>query len=154
MGCNRVGKTTGMIAGLMASLSLAILIIVPLIAQIAPDSRPYYDITKEVTISGIVGGVLTKPAPGMTWGSHLLIATVTGTVDVSLGRWGLQSEEPSVIDGKQVEILGVMKSVNGKAFFLARTVKLDGKIYVIRNAQGVPISPQARERAAQKGESL
>src|ERR1700758_4907903 len=149
MESNHVGKTTGIVGGLMVALSLAIFT-VPLIAQNAAGSRPHYDVTREITIGGTVLGVLSRPAPDITWGFHLLIATVTGTVDASLGRWGLQSNVLSLIDGKQVEVLGVMNNVNGKQVFLARTVKVDGKTYVIRNAQGVPVSPQARERAAQK----
>ena len=154
MGCNRVCKIIGIVGGLAPALSLAIFI-VPLTAQTGVHSVPYYDATKEVTISGTVSAVLTKPAPGMTWGCHLLIATLNDTVDASLGRWGLQSTEAlSAIGGKQVEVLGVMKNINGKQVFLARTVKADGKLHVIRNARGVPISPQTRERAARKGESL
>jgi hypothetical protein len=150
---NRLTKPTQMIAGLMSGL-LAILV-VPLIAQPADDSRLYYDVTREVTLSGMVSGVLTRSTPGMTWGSHLLIGTVSGTVDASLGRWGLQGKGGlSVNLGQYVEVTGVMKTFNGKQVLLVRTVKLGGKVFKIRNEYGIPVSPQAREHAAQKGESL
>jgi hypothetical protein len=148
-------EITEMIARLLAVMSFVIMI-APLSAQTGgDDSRRLYDISREVTVSGRVTAVLTKPAPGMTWGGHLLIATVSGTVDASLGRWGLRGNEaPSVINGECVEVRGVMNIFNGKQVVLARTVKVGGKVYVIHDAHGIPISPQARERATRKGESL
>jgi len=151
MGCNRFVRTVRVIARLMTGLWLA----VPLMAQTAVESRPYYDVTNEIAFSGTVSGVLTTAPPGMTWGSHLLVATIAGTIDASLGRWGLVGNEAlSRINGKQVDVLGVMKRIDGRQVLLVRSVKVDGKIYVIRNTRGVPLSPQARERAVRKGEPL
>jgi hypothetical protein len=49
-----------------------------------------------------------------------------------------------------------MKTVKDKQVFLARTVKVGGEVYTIRNEHGFPVSPQARERANRKtaGEGL
>jgi len=109
-----------------------------------------YDVTQEVTLNGTVSSVL---------GSHLLLATTSGAVDVSLGRFGLRGKGAlSVAAGQQIEVTGVMKTIKDKQVFLARTVKVGGEVYTIRNEHGVPLSPHARERAsgktAQKGESL
>jgi hypothetical protein len=143
-----------MIAGLLAVLLPAILV-VPLVAQSADNSRQYYDVSKEITLSGTVSAVLTKAAPGMVWGSHLLLTTVSGNVDASLGRWALQGKGAlSVSVGQQVEVTGVMETLNNQEVFLARTVKVNGKVYTVRNQYGIPLVPQARERAAEKGESL
>jgi len=154
MSFNRVRKIIRNVSGIAPALSLA-LFILPSIAETRADSIPYYDATKEVTLSGTVSGVLTTAPRGMPWGFHLLVATITGTIDASLGRWGLRGNEAlSRINGKQVDFLGVMKRIDGKQVLLVRSVKVDGKIYVIRNARGVPLSPQARERAVRKGEPL
>jgi len=143
-----------LIAGLLAGLLLAILA-VPLIAQSARDSRLSYDVSQEVSLSGTVSGVLPRPAPGMIGGSHLLLTTVSGTVDASLGRWGLQGKGAlSVTVGQQVEVTGIMRTLNDRQVFLARTVKASGNVYTVRNEHGIPVSPQARERAAQRGETL
>jgi hypothetical protein len=88
---NRFSKPTRMIAGLISGVLFTILA-VPRVAQPADDSFFRYDIIREVTLSGTVLGVLSRPTPGMAWGSHILITTVSGTVDASLGRWGLQGE--------------------------------------------------------------
>jgi hypothetical protein len=148
---SRFTKITPLIAGLLTGLLFAVLV-VPLNAA---DSHPYYDVSKEITLSGTVSSVLEKPAPGMTWGSHLMIETLSGRVDASLGRWGLQGKGAlSVKPGQQVEVTGVMKSLRDKEVFVARTVKVNGKVYAVRNQHGIEVSPQARQRAAERGETL
>jgi hypothetical protein len=133
----------------------------PALAQTAERAAgPFsYDASKEVTLNATVLGVLTKPSPGMIMGSHLLLTTPSGAVDASLGTFGLRGNGAlPVAAGQQVEVTGVMKMVKDKQVFLARTVKVGGHVYTMRNEQGFPVSPPARERTngktAQKGESL
>lgn len=157
MRCNLPAKRTQMIAGLL--LGLFAILVVPLNAQPAGNSRLYYDVSKEVTLSGTIATVLTRPAPGMMMGSHLLLTTVSGRVDASLGNWGLKGKGAlSVTMGQQVEVTGVMKTFKDNQVFLVRSVRVGGQVYTVRNEHGIPISPRARERAsgktAQKGETL
>ena len=155
----------GLFAGLYALTLLFLISSIPLVqAQTAAgDTRAAgplnYDVTDEVTLDGTVSSVLAKPAPGMIMGSHLLLITISGPVDASLGRFGLQGKDAlSVAAGQQVEVTGVMKTIMDKQVFLARIVKAGGRVYTIRNEHGVPMSPEARDRAkgktAQKGETL
>jgi hypothetical protein len=110
-----------------------------------------YDLAEEVTITGTVSSVIMKAAPGMIVGSHLLLATPSGAVDASLGRFGLQGAGAvSVVAGQQIEANGVIKTIRDKPIFLVRTVKVSGEVYTVRNEHGFPVSPQARERASQK----
>jgi len=154
MSRNRFPKHIPVIAGQLASLLLSILTL-HLHAQLSGDLRHSYDVTKEVTLSGTVCAVLTRPAAGMIGGSHLLLTTVSGTVDASLGRWGMQGKGAlSVTVGQQVEVTGIMEMLKNQPVFLARTVKSAGTVYTIRNGYGIPVSPQARARATEKGESL
>jgi hypothetical protein len=141
-------------ARLLVALLLAILV-VPLNAESAGHSGVYYDVSQEVTLSGSVSAVLINPAPGMIMGSHLLLTTTSGQVDASLGKWALQGKGAlSLNPGQQIEVTGVMKTLNDKQVFIARSVKAGGKVYTLRNEHGVPVSPQTRERAAQKGVTL
>ena len=108
----------------------------------------YYDISEEVTVNGAVTGVLTKASAGMMNGSHLLVATPSGPVDVSLGAYGLLGKGALAVKlGEQVAVTGVMKSSKNKPVFMARTVRVGDQVYPIRNERGIPMSPQARERA-------
>jgi hypothetical protein len=114
------------------------------------------DVTEEVTLTGTVSSVVTKAAPGMIVGSHLLLATPNGPVDASLGRFGLQGDSAvSVAAGQQIEATGVMKRIvikgmKDKSVFLVRSLKVDGEVYTIRSKHGFPVSPQARKRAHEK----
>jgi hypothetical protein len=139
-----------LIAGLLAGLLLAILA-VPLVAQPERESHPFYDISKEVTLTGTVSSVLARPAAGMIFGAHLMLDTASGQVDASLGKWALQGKGAlSLSAGAPVELTGVMKTMNDKQVFIVRTVKANGQVYTIRNQSGVPNSPQSRARVSQK----
>jgi hypothetical protein len=147
-------NSTRRIARLLVALLFAILV-VPLNAENSGNSSVYYDVSQEVTLSGTVSAVLIKPAPGMIMGPHLLLTTTSGQVDASLGKWALQGKGAlSVTPGQQVEMTGVMKTLNQRQVFIARSLKAGGKLYTLRNEHGIPVSPQARQRAAQKGETL
>jgi hypothetical protein len=113
-----------------------------------------YDISQEVTLSGTVSSVLTVPSPGTVAGSHLLLATVSGQVDISLGVFGLRGKDAiPVAGGQQVEVIGVMKVFKDKQVFFARAVMVGDHTYAIRNKHGIPITPQARERVGQNAQS-
>jgi len=136
---------------------LCVLALLSLVAPLAAGAAatrtagPYYDISKEVTLHGTVSSVLTKPSKGMIGGSHLLIQTGVGSLDASLGRFGLRGRGAlSVEAGKQVEVTGVMKTLKGKQVFITRTVTVSGHAYTMRNEHGISMSPQARERVGQK----
>ncbi len=140
------------VLGLLCFISL----LPPLQAQTAATTtrtlKPYtYNASQEVTLSGTVSSVLLHSAPGMTMGSHLLLATSAGPVDASLGRFALIGKGAlPVAPGQQVEVRGVMKTIKAKQVFLVRIVKAGGAVYPIRNQHGFAISPQGRERASQK----
>lgn len=145
-------KLTRTIAGSLMGGMLAMFAI-PLLAQ--PVDSHEYDIRQEVTVSGTISAVVTKTTPGMLMGAHLLLTTVSGQVDASLGRWAFQGKDAlSVTAGEQVELTGMMQTVKEKEVFIVRTVKVGGKLYTLRNQHGIDLSPRARQLAAEKGESL
>ena len=147
-------KRNRMIARLFAGAVLAILV-VPLAAQSRGDSQRGYDHAKETKLTGTVSAVINGTRSGTNLGSYFVLTTLSGSVDVSLGRWGFHGKDaPSIMVGHQVELVGVMKTFNNKKVFLARTLNVGGKVYTILNERGIPTSPHSRERFAQKGGSL
>ena len=151
MKCRVFRGLTPLLSAWVAILALAILEI-PVTGQSGNASPLPYNPTQEITLVGTVSSVLARSASGMILGSHLLLTTVSGTVDASLGRWGLQGKGAlSVIPGQQVEVTGIMKTLKDKEVFVVRTVKVLGKIYIIRNEHGIPVSPRARQRAEERG---
>jgi hypothetical protein len=137
--------------GSLVLMALACLAL-PAGAQTKPSaarpSGPFsYDVSKEITLNGTVTSVLAKSEPGMVMGAHLVFGTSSGRVDASLGRWALIGKGAlSVNAGQQVAVTGVMKTLRNQQVFLARTVKVDGQIFTIRNEHGIALSPQTRER--------
>jgi hypothetical protein len=145
-------KLTRTIARPLICVTLAMFAI-PLIAQ--PGDSREYDVSKEVTISGAISGVVAQTTRGMLMGAHLMVTTTSGEVDASLGRWAMQGKDAlSVTVGQQIELTGMMQTLNGKEVFITRTLKAGGKVYTLRNQHGIELSPQTRQRAAEKGESL
>ena len=110
MRCTRSKIPAQLIAGLPTGLLLAVLA-VPLVAQPASEAHPYYDQRQEVTLKATVSSVLTRPEPGMIIGSHLLLSTPSGTVDASLGRFGLEGKGALSVtagDVLKVQLTGVL----------------------------------------------
>jgi hypothetical protein len=125
----------------------------------APAGPSHYDISKETTLSGTVSSVVKKPSAQMIMGAHLMVKTLSGTVDTSLGHFAFEGKGAlSVTPGQQVQVTGVMKTLKGQQVFMARTVKVDDQVYTLRNQYGHVVSPQARDRmsqsSGQKGEKL
>jgi len=144
---------TRIIAGLLTGL-LCALPAAPLHGQAAGESRLFYDVRQEVTLTGTVSAVLVKPAAGMIMGSHLLLATVSGQVDASLGRWAMQGDSAlSVRSGQQIEITGVMQTAIDKQVFMVRTVNVGGTLYKIRDERGFPIATRDHPAATTKEEA-
>jgi hypothetical protein len=110
-------------------------------------AKPSSDVPKEITLHGTVSSVLPKSSVGMVPGSHLMLSTPSGTVDASLGRFGMVGKGAlSVTAGDEVEVTGIMRTFRDTQVFLVRTVRAGGQVYLFRNEQGILISPQARER--------
>jgi hypothetical protein len=105
----------------------------------------HYRQKDEVTLSGVVSAVISRSAENTVNGSHLILATSVGTIDVSLGPWAmLGPKHLDVSAGDEVSVTGVFTIMNQKQILFARSVSAGGYIYSIRNEHGVALSPQAR----------
>jgi len=47
-----------------------------------------------------------------------------------------------VSGGQHVQLIGVVKMLEGDPVFMARAAKLDDQVYTIRNEQGFPVAPR------------
>jgi len=107
-----------------------------------------YNLSREITVSGLVTSVLSRPNRGMLWGPHLLFRTSSGNMDASLGHFALIGKGAlSVKAGQQVEVTGLMKSFHGQPVLLARIVKVGSQSYILRSTQGASLHPSARQGA-------
>jgi hypothetical protein len=117
-----------------------------------------YDIHDEITVQGTASAVFAKAPKGTLNGAHLFVSTSSGSMDVSLGVYGLAGKDALRIQlGQEVEITGVLRTLRGAQVLIARTVTVGDQIYPIRNEHGIALPPQAREHAralAQTGGKL
>jgi hypothetical protein len=123
-------------------------------AQTAADNasaKPLgYDAAEEITVSGAATAFLNRASKGMLSGSHLFISTSSGALDVSVGSYGVGKETVEINTGTNVEVTGVMKTLNGRPVLLARVLREGNQVYTIRTKQGIVLSPLARKHAASK----
>lgn len=137
----------------LAALSLALLpsVHAQTATVVAKPARPFgYDITKEVTLSGTVAGAPTNTTPETMNAFQFLLTTSSDTVNVNLGIFERGEGAISVALGKQIEVTGVMKNLNGSRILLARILKVGSRTYTIRNERGIPMAPQTKLRVAKK----
>jgi len=136
---------------------------IPLCAQtIEPTAKtvapPKYDISREVTLTATVSSVVSQATSEkkMLAGSHLILETASGKIDVSLGDFPLTVEgAPSVSAGQRVQVTGVLKTVRDQRVLMARLALINGRTYKVRNAHGFLLMPAAnKETAEAKGGRL
>ena len=114
-------------------------------AQLPARSGPLYRADREITISGRVVAVVTRPSSRSLPGEHLTLQTPKGKVDVQLGPARARiAEEHMLREGDQVEVTGAMISRRGQNVLLARQLKRGTQVLTLRNRRGFPISARGR----------
>jgi hypothetical protein len=109
---------------------------------------PWYDIAKEVTLTGTLSSVVQDATPQMNLlgGSHLIIETTAGKIDAALGGFAMKGEGAlSVTPGQRVQVTGVMKTIRDQQVFVTRLVLANGQVYKIRNEHGFVLRPLSRQ---------
>ncbi len=138
---SRLTTPAPMIAGLLAGLLFAILA-VPLGAQPASETRVThgfgvaYDKAHEITLSGDVQEVVTRHVAGSPGGMHLLVAGPEGLVDAHVGPFLSKEVKDALHTGTPVQIVGVMATLNGRNYLLARELTVGGTTITVRSPHG------------------
>jgi hypothetical protein len=115
-------------------------------AGILAQSGSTYDPSAEITVSGTIKHVVSFTAPDGSVGVHLDLTTRDGMLNVHVAPAlyiGMQNFWFFADD--QVEIVGVKSVVDGNKAFIARTLKKEGKVLNLRNADGKPAWAPATE---------
>jgi hypothetical protein len=102
-------------------------------------SSPVYDLNKEIKIQGTIEkiGSSTNGAPV---GSHVLVSTADGMIDVHLGASAaVSAKNLGLSTGQTIEITGMMAMMGGNSVLLARILTTSSHIYMLRNERGVPV---------------
>ena len=117
-------------------------------AQEATDALrppPKYDRAAETVVQGIVEEVSAYHGPAGLLGTHLLVRSRDGVLDVYLGLPSLLGKDKvAFVPGDQIEVLGSKVLYRGGETLLARQIKRGEQTLTYRNAQGIPVRLRGR----------
>jgi len=90
----------------------------------------------EVTVLGTIRQVVANHAAGGPAGVHVLIDGPLGSFDASLGSSLPGEVLQALSDGGPVQMVGAVRSANGKTFLFVRQLNVAGHQVTIRNSNG------------------
>jgi hypothetical protein len=103
-----------------------------------PSGRPRYNPSTETTVKGTVQEVQER-ARGAWTGTHVILKTDQGTLDVHLGPSDfLAKKQLTLSKGDQIEVTGSKVNDGQTEVLLARTVKKGDTVFTLRNDRGIP----------------
>lgn len=124
---------------LVALLTIAVL---PAFANPQNANVPRYDVTKEVTLKGVVTDVVDRTCPvsgGM--GSHFILKVADGSsIEVHLAPTKFVKNYELVFHkGDQVEVIGSKVNFEDKDTIFARQITRGNDSFVFRDEKGKPV---------------
>ena len=121
------------------SAMLAAILFVSLPLAFAQRGMRNYNPNTETTVTGTVEQVKQVTGRHGWNGTHLMLKTESGSMDVHVGPSAYVKEQGfSFAAGEQIEVLGSKATMGGSEALIAREIKKDGKTLVLRDAQGIP----------------
>lgn len=102
-------------------------------------ASPIYEMSKEIKIRGAIEKIATITSGGLI-GTHALVATPEGIVDVHLGAsMAVSAKNLGISVGESINLTGMMANISGSSVLLARILTTSNHIYMLRNERGVPV---------------
>jgi len=112
----------------------------------AAASRPVpggYDVSKDVSVQGTVLKY-TENSQTAPIGTHVLVQTASGNVDVHLGDARvLHLAKMTISQGASVRFIGQTRAIGANSIFLARVVQLGTQVLAVRTERGLPVGKGA-----------
>jgi hypothetical protein len=108
----------------------------------------------EIKLAGTIQKVVSDPASGHPQGIHLIVASPQGIFDVSAGPYLAKDIKDSLATGQPVQVNGVLRTLSGQSYLLAREMTVAGRQVTVRNEYGFPVrsqSPVARSQRSHAG---
>jgi hypothetical protein len=123
------------------------------VAQRSANANPVagsYDIANDVSVQGTVLKYTEKSATPPI-GTHVLVQTASGNVDVHLGDARLlHLANVKILPGAAVRFIGQPKQIGANSVFLARLVQIGTQILALRSEQGFLYGPAGIHAEANK----
>lgn len=93
----------------------------------------------EVTLSGQVREVQTKVVTGAPAGLNFLMSGSQHTLTVNAGANLSETVRRQIQTGEPVEVTGVMRTIHGQEYLLARELVVAGQTIHVRSRNGFPV---------------
>jgi DNA/RNA endonuclease YhcR with UshA esterase domain len=94
-----------------------------------------YNVAAEMTVKGSVDDL--KQGPGQ--GTHIMLKTLDGTLELALGpTWYQTDKKYNLAKGDQLEVIGAKSQVDGRDMLLVREIKKGSETMTFRDAKGFP----------------
>jgi hypothetical protein len=110
-----------------------------------------YNVANESSLQGTILSY-TENSKTPPLGTHVLLQTASGNVDVHLGDARLLHQANlSLTPGMSVRFVGQSRAAGKNTVFLARLVQVGSDVVAVRSTHGLPLSPGSpRGKAAAK----
>ena len=110
-----------------------------------------YNVANDSSLQGTILSY-TESSKTPPLGTHVLLETPSGNVDVHLGDARvLHQAKMSLTQGMSIRFVGQTRAVGQNTVFLARLVQVGSQVVAVRSTRGVPVTPGApRGKAATK----
>jgi hypothetical protein len=100
--------------------------------------------TSEITIAGTIQEVSSEHSLGRFDGLHLLMNSPLGVFDANVGPYITEEVRQALSAGQQIQVVGVIQTINGHNYLLAHQLVLPGRQIPIRNENGFLVHTHAR----------
>lgn len=124
--------------GLLIGIAAATLFLVPRTAGAQGRGRGpvHYNVAAEVTVNGTVDDIKQGPRQG----THVMLKTTAGTMEIALGPIWYQTEKKyNLAKGDQLEVIGAKSQTEGRDVLLVREIKKGPETMTFRDAKGLPM---------------
>lgn len=109
---------------------------------------------QDITVTGTIQQLVKTHVPGAPTGVQLLVAASQGAVTASLGPNLSRAVLQSMSKGAAIQIFGVMQTINGNEYLLARNLTIGGNQIIVRNEHGFLTHYPTRSRASVTSSAL
>ena len=102
--------------------------------------------SSDVAVTAIIQEVVPNRASGIPAGLHLMLGTPQGVLDASVGPYLAPSIQQELSVGRQIQVIGQVKTIHDQTYLLVRHLVLNSKDVVLRNDNGSLIRERSHER--------
>lgn len=115
---------------------------------------PAHDIAMAGTVQEVITELITTHTVGAPVGLQLVVEGPQGAFTANLGSILSDQVRQTLSPGTSVQVSGVMETINGKPYLLARKLTVAGDQVIIRNDHGFLVHSQQRSHASVNNSAL